>query len=273
MPRAWRAVARIGQIGLGPHDLPEAARQAVDALTDIFPGSGWLLTQADPVSGAEYPLASAGGSDDGRELELRTEDGRLSGHVTVRLAPADADLLESPGLALLLDVLAGLVDWMHGPIWMTSHRPPGEHAAIVADTGRVVPIPGRDPGRHLRSHSPLAQIVAQSRPEPHKIIRFWWRDDTGAWHRLVVNAGPQGCLATMNELPLPYDLSAREVEVITLVATGLSNAQIARRLFITDSTVAKHVERAMRKTDSATRAVVAARATYEGLAMRPLPGG
>ena len=54
------------------------------------------------------------------------------------------------------------------------------------------------------------------------------------------------------------DLTIREAEVVTLVATGRSNAEIARLLFISPATVAKHLEHAYRKLHVAGRSEVAA---------------
>ena len=45
------------------------------------------------------------------------------------------------------------------------------------------------------------------------------------------------------------DLTAREVEVLELMAQGLSNAQIAERLVVSDGAVAKHVANIFRGLD------------------------
>ncbi len=48
-------------------------------------------------------------------------------------------------------------------------------------------------------------------------------------------------------------LSKRELEVLTLVGGGASNAQIAARLFITEETAKSHVKRILRKLGAANR--------------------
>jgi DNA-binding NarL/FixJ family response regulator len=46
---------------------------------------------------------------------------------------------------------------------------------------------------------------------------------------------------------LPADLTSRETEVLTLMAQGLSNSEIATRLFVGDATVKTHVARVLAK--------------------------
>jgi DNA-binding NarL/FixJ family response regulator len=63
----------------------------------------------------------------------------------------------------------------------------------------------------------------------------------------------------------PAGLTAREVEVLRLVARGLSNKEIAERLVISPKTVGKHVEHIYAKTDASSRAAAALFAMQHGL--------
>ncbi len=63
-------------------------------------------------------------------------------------------------------------------------------------------------------------------------------------------------------------LSPRERQVLTLIAAGLSNAEIAVQLGISVRTVATHVEHLLNKLDVANRAAAAAWAGINGL-VRP----
>ncbi len=54
--------------------------------------------------------------------------------------------------------------------------------------------------------------------------------------------------------PLPDDLTPREAEVLKLIASGLSNAEIAEALVVSHATVKTHVNRIFYKTGSRDRA-------------------
>jgi len=63
----------------------------------------------------------------------------------------------------------------------------------------------------------------------------------------------------------PAGLTAREVEVLRLVARGLSNKEIGARLVITPKTVGNHVEHIYRKIAATTRAAAGLYAMQQGL--------
>jgi DNA-binding NarL/FixJ family response regulator len=64
--------------------------------------------------------------------------------------------------------------------------------------------------------------------------------------------------------PAPV-LSDREVEVIRLVAQGLSNRAIATSLFLTEATVKTHLVRLYRKLGADNRAAAVSEAVRRGL--------
>ncbi len=65
--------------------------------------------------------------------------------------------------------------------------------------------------------------------------------------------------------PRPEPLTAREVEVLGLMAAGLSNPEIAARLYIGVGTVKTHVNRLFAKLAAASRTQAVARARELGL--------
>jgi DNA-binding CsgD family transcriptional regulator len=130
---------------------------------------------------------------------------------------------------------------------------------------------------------------AAVRPVPDELVRqvrtlaaadalpswFWWQSASGDVR--LVTTERIGDEITVGETlaELPYELSVRELEVLTLVAGGLTNLQIGRRLAISPKTVAKHVEHTLAKLGAAGRTEAAVRATRVGLVLlsteRPLP--
>jgi DNA-binding NarL/FixJ family response regulator len=68
------------------------------------------------------------------------------------------------------------------------------------------------------------------------------------------------------ESPPPDDLTSREVEVLKLIAAGLSNTEIAAQLVISAATVKTHVNHIFQKTGARDRAQAVRYAYRHGLA-------
>ncbi len=83
-------------------------------------------------------------------------------------------------------------------------------------------------------------------------------------HLLDVIAGRS--LAETGIAPhLPDGLTAREAEVLTLIANGLTNGQIAERLFVNETTVKSHINHLFGKIGARDRAQAVTYAYRHGL--------
>jgi DNA-binding NarL/FixJ family response regulator len=84
-------------------------------------------------------------------------------------------------------------------------------------------------------------------------------------------------LATPDDAPSRHPelavLTPREREMVALVATGLSNQEIAERMFLSPFTVRAHVQRAMTKLEARDRAQLVVIAYRTGLAHAAPDGG
>ncbi len=90
--------------------------------------------------------------------------------------------------------------------------------------------------------------------------------DTAVRATLVRAAAAGASRATAAARALPDGLTEREAEVLTLIAQGLSNNEIASHLYVAEATVKTHINRIFAKTRSRDRAQAAVYARRHGLA-------
>ncbi len=64
-------------------------------------------------------------------------------------------------------------------------------------------------------------------------------------------------------------LTARETEVMQIVAAGMTNREIAAELFISEKTVARHLSNIFTKLDLTSRAAATAYAYQHGIVQPP----
>jgi DNA-binding NarL/FixJ family response regulator len=84
----------------------------------------------------------------------------------------------------------------------------------------------------------------------------------------LVEAIADGTPSSPAAAPLPDGLTPREAEVLTLIAAGLSNAEIAERLVVSEATVKSHVNHMLAKIGARDRAQAVGYAYRHGLASR-----
>jgi DNA-binding CsgD family transcriptional regulator len=67
----------------------------------------------------------------------------------------------------------------------------------------------------------------------------------------------------------PFGLTDRQVEILELLAEGLSSAQVCKRLFIADDTLKSHLYKAAKRMGCGDRAHMIAKAYQSGVLRIP----
>jgi DNA-binding CsgD family transcriptional regulator/tetratricopeptide (TPR) repeat protein len=123
---------------------------------------------------------------------------------------------------------------------------PYERALALADSDDAHPLRGAFDSLQELGAKPAAAMVSQRLRERG------------------VRGVPRGPRPSTQENPA--GLTARELEVLELVAQGLRNGEIGERLFVSERTVGHHVSAILRKLDVRSRAEASAEAVRLGIA-------
>lgn len=161
-----------------------------------------------------------------------------------------------------------------------AHSTPA-HEIVLDTAGQLASVRGVG-SAEIDRISGLIEIARRARRLcEHLEISFFWRDESGKRPRgnpvfatiRTVCPPSRTTLSWRAEPCLPHGLTARELDVLTLLVGGLSNAGIAARLWASPRTVTTHVERILGKLEVASRTAAAAVAVEESLLALPVPGG
>jgi pimeloyl-ACP methyl ester carboxylesterase/DNA-binding CsgD family transcriptional regulator len=118
---------------------------------------------------------------------------------------------------------------------------------------RMVPI---SRGRELATLLPNARFIPLN-GDSH----LPWRDDQRELFRALAGFLHSDAVEVEDASPL----SSRETEILRLVATGMSNREIATTLVLSEHTVHRHIANILRKLAQSTRAAAATQALRAGL--------
>jgi DNA-binding NarL/FixJ family response regulator len=205
----------------------------------------------------------------------------MSAPAAIRVLVADDQRVVREGLVLLLELLGG--------IEVVGAAADGEQAlALAADLRpdvvlmdlRMPRLDGVAATRRLRERDPEIRVIALTTYDDEQSVvqalragaRGYLTKDAGAEEirqaleavvrgeaaidpavqRHLVDALATGGPATAGTLP--DGLTPREAEVLSLIAEGLSNAEIAHRLVVSEATVKSHINHLFTKIGARDRA-------------------
>lgn len=214
------------------------------------------------------PAGFAGGAS----ARFTTADGRYTGDLHLNSDdPAEPSPLVLATLHHVVPLLAAAGDVTRRLTTVLAELGPEVQAVAVTSSARLVPLPGHTPPAVLGERSEVVAGIAEWRSArtcpQHAVYHCTHRQD---WYRVRLVAVAGGTLAAVAPTPPPHDVTMRELQVLTLLSEGLLNVSVARRLRISERTVAHHVEHVLAKLGVTSRTAATRLAVEEGL--RLLPG-
>jgi DNA-binding NarL/FixJ family response regulator len=216
----------------------------------------------------------------------------------IRVLVADDQAVVREGLMTLLQVAAGIepvaaaADGEEAVVLAARHRP-----QVVLMDLRMPRLDGVEATRRIRAAQPDTEIVVLTTHADDQSIlgalqagaRGYLTKDAGiaeisraieaaAAHQALLDPAVQGRLlaaatagtavpAALAVAPvLPDELTPREAEVLRLIARGMSNAEIATGLVVSEATVKSHINHLFAKISARDRAQAVHYAYTHGLA-------
>ena len=213
-----------------------------------------------------------------------------------RVLVVDDQTVVRDGLVLLLGLLPGLEVVGSAGDGEEAVRLVGEHGPdVVLMDLRMPRVDGVEATRRIKAAYPSVQIVVLTTYSDDESVfaalqagaRGYLTKDAGAdeiarainavlggdaqldpsVQRRLVDALATGAQPSRRRRgDLPDGLTQREAEVLTLIAGGRSNAEIARELFISEATVKTHINNLFAKAGLRDRAQAVTYAYRKGLA-------
>jgi DNA-binding CsgD family transcriptional regulator len=282
-PDGLTVAIELAQIASGPGSTQQRACDLLVALGRLIPFAWATVQVLDPECRQLRSLVSTGpravGSDrPGNDVGvcLVTPDGRRVGLLTVHtgttrgLTDRAQHLLQA-----LVPVLTAVVDPMRAVLMLAATVADATAGVVLTRTGSTLPVPGLPAHQLLGAGCPVLATVdhelsggrgrttflspygSEHEPDGHaRITALACPEEPSSVLAAVVVVGPPGELC---------GLTARELEILGLIVEGCQNSQMADALFITERTVAAHVEHVLAKLGTATRTRAAVRALRQGL--------
>ncbi|HEY7485248.1 MAG TPA: AAA family ATPase [Streptosporangiaceae bacterium] len=270
---AWHA-RLTGDLGAAVR-LGQRAARAAAAATDVMSRlAGCHLAEAhldagDPLRCRDLLLDTAGGAELpvlGRGLtpywyEVLTRAELAAERVDAAAAWADRAAAAAAGTCLG----GAAADALYARAHVLLARGKADHAAGAAVRGAATAVRAGTPIRAARGWALAGRALlhADRRREAVRLLaraeaEFRAREARHYQRQVAAERGTVGAGET-SVRPVPLDrLTPRQTEVAGLVAAGLTNRQIARRLGLSENTVEVHLRRAYSRLEIGGRAALAA---------------
>ena len=249
----------------GKHDEADAAYvRASDHGFDPQPGLAllWLALGRSPAarSAVDRLLSETGGPVQRVRL--------LPAAVTVLLASGDVN--QAREVAVELDSLATGFGCPH--LSAAAAQAAGEVELAAGDASGALPYLRKAQQLWARAEAPYDRALARlltgralSALGDTESARRELEAARTTFRRLGARPAAEEADTLLAPASLPAGLTAREAEVLRLVASGLSNAQIAAGLVLSEKTVARHLSNIFTKLEVGSRTAATAYAFEHGL--------
>lgn len=290
-----QAATEMARIASGPDDIQRRARLLLEALRRSVPFVAASVSLLAPEGPGLIPLARAGDPDGALVAErtghpkggaageppgavdvwLPRGDGSPVGLLSVRVIgcrPVEAlrDLLD-----LVAPVIAYAVDPMRSAMVLASTLADTWAGVALTRTGDVLGLPGLAGHPLLRRWQPVVEVAARRLKDGDAPSAFLPPADGPGRPKITTLSCPTeppfeliGVVLVSPTHDL-YGLTGRELEILGLMVEGCSNQRMADALYITERTVAAHVQHILAKLGVPTRTLAAVRAQRMGLYVPP----
>ncbi|TFI42400.1 LuxR family transcriptional regulator [Rhodococcus sp. 1R11] len=206
---------------------------------------------------------------DGMTTRLYREDGAYAGMLHVSATSAGTFDHRAQELVSALSTVLSRLTLADRPPALLPPAPEGAMVGVIDRHGQLRPVDGFPaPGAVVdpRFGAVVARFLRSLNPA---MVGLWPTDHKWSSVTLtrVVDSGLHEAALVQEVLvdPIPYGLSARELDILSAMASGHSNREIAVPRSISVRTVTSHVESILRKMDAGSRASAVVAATQQKL--------
>jgi DNA-binding CsgD family transcriptional regulator len=235
-------------------------------------GNGWPFREADlPIDPmtlrgvAEY--GRPGGLNEGLLGALVTSRGRRAGFVMLSWAndkpPSD---VACAVIGYGSMALASIIDPLESASRLAASLDLGTTLVALLPEGHTLDLKGTSAEVKAEQWSPLRATAERLLDRHRRSPMFLWPRGDSSWYSCCAyRCGDDVVALSLRPLDGVYDLTLRELQVLTRLADGSPNGDIAAELFVTTRTVRAHVEHIFGKLGVATRSAAVSRGLAEGL--------